>query len=116
MEAIKVDPKLVAYCGLYCGACGRFRKGGCPGCAENTKAGWCKIRSCCAEHAYSSCADCREFALVTECKKFDNFMARIFALIFRSDRPACIARIKEIGVEAYAKEMAEHGLQSIRRR
>jgi hypothetical protein len=42
-------------------------------------------------------------------------MSRVFGLIFRSDRPANIARIKEIGVEAYANEMATRGRQSIRR-
>jgi hypothetical protein len=115
MESIKVDPKLVAYCGLYCGACGRYQKGKCPGCAENAKAGWCKIRTCCMEHQYASCADCQDYSLVTDCKKFDNFMARIFGLIFRSDRPACIVRIREIGTDAYAEEMAAQGLQSIRR-
>ena len=115
MTAIKVDPKLVAYCGLYCGACGRYQKGKCPGCAENQKAGWCKIRSCCMEHEYSTCADCQTHEAVTDCAKFDNFMARLFGLIFRSNRPACITRIKELGTEAYAQEMAEAGLQSIRR-
>ena len=33
-------------------------------------------------------------------------MSRVFGLIFRSNRPANIALIKEIGVEAYANEMA----------
>lgn len=112
---VKADPKLVAYCGLYCGACGRYQKDRCPGCAENTRATWCKVRTCCQDHQYATCADCRQYAVATDCRKFDNFLARLFSLVFRSNRPACIARIAEIGTEAYAREMAEQGLQSIRR-
>jgi hypothetical protein len=115
MEPLKVDPKLVAYCGLYCGACGRYHKGRCPGCAENAKATWCKVRTCCQEHTYGSCADCQQYANAMDCRKFDNFVARVFGFIFRSNRGACIARIKEIGAEAFAQEMAEQRLQSIRR-
>ncbi|GAK37885.1 hypothetical protein [Bacteroides graminisolvens] len=31
------------------------------------------------------------------------------AFVFRSDRGACIRRIREIGVENFAKEMTESG-------
>ena len=115
MSEIKNDPALVAFCGLYCGACGKYKKGACSGCAGNEKATWCKVRSCCLEHEYKSCADCTEFSNAMDCKKLNNFMSKIFGFIFRSDRPACIAKIKEIGVEAYAAEMAEKGMQSIKR-
>jgi hypothetical protein len=109
------NPYLVAFCGLYCGECGQYKRDKCPGCAENVKAGWCKIRTCCQENGYATCAACTQFGDVHDCKKFDNVMARMFALIFRSDRPADIARIKEIGVDAYAAEMAARGRQTIRR-
>ena len=48
MEAkqIVVDKKLIAKCGLYCGACNSYITGKCPGCNENVKATWCKIRNC----------------------------------------------------------------------
>lgn len=109
------DPRLVAFCGLYCGACRQYQRGKCPGCAGNGKAGWCKIRICCQENGHATCAACAQVADVHACRKFDNVMSRVFGLIFRSDRPANIARIKEIGVEAYANEMATHDRQSIRR-
>lgn len=109
------NPRLVAFCGLYCGECGKYKQGKCPGCAENSKAGWCKIRLCCQEHGYSTCAACTQFSDVHNCRKFDNFMARVFGLIFRSDRPADIARIKEVGIEGYANEMAARGRQGFRR-
>ena len=41
--------------------------------------------------------------------------SRVFGLIFHSDRPANIARIKEVGVAAYANEMAAQGRQGFRR-
>lgn len=115
MSAIIADAKLVAYCGLYCGACKAYLKGKCHGCAENEKAGWCKVRKCCIKNNYTSCADCKEFDDFLQCKEFNSFMAKIFAFIFRSNRGACIRRIKEIGVEQFAAEMAEKGMQSIKR-
>lgn len=115
MGKVPVDEMLVAYCGLYCAACGAHTKGRCPGCHDNGKAKWCKVRSCCQENGYATCADCATFADPGECTKFHNFMSRIFGFIFRSDRRACIQRIREIGPAAYAEEMAAKGLQSIRR-
>ena len=61
MRSIVSDHGLVAYCGLYCGACGRYLKDKCPGCHENQKAGWCKVRVCCVDNHYASCADCEQF-------------------------------------------------------
>ena len=40
----RADPKMVAACGLYCGACKKYRMGKCSGCHKNKKASWCKIR------------------------------------------------------------------------
>lgn len=104
----------IAACGLYCGACRKFRQGKCPGCRDNAKANWCKIRQCCTAHHYSSCADCTLIPLEA-CKKFNNPIAKIFALVFRSDRPACIRRIREIGYDRHASEMNLSGRQTIRK-
>jgi hypothetical protein len=115
MGTVPVDETLVAYCGLYCAACGAHAKGRCPGCQGNEKATWCKIRTCCQESGYATCADCVTYADPRECRKFHNLMSRIFGFIFRSDRRACIQRIGEIGPAAYAEEMAAKGLRSLRR-
>lgn len=115
MKDIVTDAALVAYCGLYCAACGRHRRGRCPGCHENTKATWCGIRSCCIENGYKSCADCNDFEDPTQCGKFHNLVSRFFGFIFRSNRPACIKQIRELGIEGHARDMAEQGRQSIRR-
>ena len=112
---IKADKNLIAKCGLYCGACRSYLSGKCAGCKDNVKATWCKIRQCCMENNYLSCADCQKMEL-KECKKFNNFISKIFAVLFRSDRPACIARIKEIGYEDFALEMAKNQTHTIKRK
>lgn len=106
---------LIAACGLYCGTCRAFAKGKCPGCRDNQKAEkWCKLRSCVQGHGYISCAECAEYGSgadkgLKECAKFNNFMGKVFGFIFRSDRFGCIDRIREIGPDAFASEMAVTG-------
>ena len=115
MKEVQSNPDLVAYCGLYCGACRSYLREKCPGCHENEKAGWCKIRVCCIDNQYLSCADCKDYDNPQDCKQFGNFMAKLFSLIFRSNRPACIHQIKELGIQGHADNMAETKRQSIKR-
>ncbi|MDD5308214.1 MAG: DUF3795 domain-containing protein [Deltaproteobacteria bacterium] len=114
-KEIVADVKLVARCGLYCGACGAYLNGRCPGCAGNDKASWCKVRSCCAKRSYASCADCTEFADPRDCARFHNVMSRIIGFVLRSDRRACVLQIREKGLDGHARIMAESRRQSIRR-
>jgi hypothetical protein len=116
MKEIAADPKLVAHCGLYCGACGSYLRDRCPGCAGNVKATWCKVRSCCIQNKFSTCADCKEKPDPKECAKFNNFISKVFGFIFNSDRRACIHRIREAVTEAFAKEMSEQKRQSLPRK
>jgi hypothetical protein len=51
-----------------------------------------------------------------ECKKYNNFISKAFGYIFNSDRSACINRIKEIGYDGFATEMAHCGRQTIKRK
>jgi hypothetical protein len=115
MGTMEADDKLVAYCGLYCGECRRFLRGSCPGCHKNHKAKWCGVRKCCIEAEKSSCAECENFSDPNDCKKFNNFMAKMFGLLFRSDRRACIMQIKENGLTEYAREMASKKQMTIKR-
>lgn len=115
MKSIVSNPSLVAYCGLYCGACKRYLQDKCPGCHDNQKAGWCKVRSCNIEHQYASCAECAEFQDPNACKHFNNFISRIFALVFRSNRAACIRQIRELGLQGHADKMSGLGFQSLKR-
>jgi len=112
---ITADTALIAYCGLYCGACRRYTSGKCPGCHDNVKATWCRLRSCCMENNIASCADCKTVGHA-QCEYFNNFMGKLFGVLFNSDRGKCIERIKEVGYLAYSVEMAEKGAQTIKRR
>ncbi len=116
MKEIIADTKLIAYCGLYCGSCSRYLKESCPGCAENKKATWCTVRSCNMEHGYASCADCKEYTNAMECKKFNNLISKLFGVVFKSDRNACIEMIKTNGYQNFSIYMSENKLQSIKRK
>jgi hypothetical protein len=113
MREILAEKNQVAFCGLYCGACKKFLSEKCPGCAKNEKASWCKVRACCLENSHASCAECVTFADPMDCKKFNNFISRAAGFVLRSDRAACIARIKAIGLDAFAAEMAEQKIMTI---
>ena len=115
MKEIVADPTLVAYCGLYCGACPRYLRGPCPGCRENEKATWCKVRSCCIEHEISSCGECRDYEDPKECGKFNNLISRVFGFVFRSDRRACVLQIRDLGLDGHAQAMADLRRPSIKR-
>ena len=71
----------MAYCGLYCGAGRACRRDRCPGCHEKTNAGWCKVRACCLENGYATCADCR-IGPTARLQKFTDFISKLFGLIF----------------------------------
>jgi len=109
------DVKTIAACGLYCGACGARLKGKCEGCATAPLFASCKVRACCKESGISTCAECEAHPDPASCGKFNNFISKIFGFVFRSDRAACVRRIREAGAEAYAKEMAASGRHTIRR-
>jgi hypothetical protein len=114
MKEIVSDTHLVAHCGLYCGACSAYLKDRCPGCHDNERASWCKVRSCCIEHEFATCADCSEFPDPKDCKKFHNFMSKLFGLIFRSNRSTCIEQVRRLGLQGHADNMAAHKRQAIR--
>ena len=111
---IKVNASNIAACGLYCGACRKFLKGVCPGCHKNEKAGWCKIRQCCQSKNFATCAECEMD--VKACKTHSNFIGKVFAILFNSDRAACIHYIKKNGAEAFAQEMTQRKMQTMKRK
>ena len=113
MRELVADRNLVAFCGLYCGACGAYLHQRCPGCREKTNASWCKVRGCCMDKGHLTCADCAEPCAPSECRKFNNVISKVFGLIFRSDRAACIALIRGVGLDAFADEMALRRVQSL---
>lgn len=114
MKNIEANNELIAACGLYCGACRKYLLDKCPGCHDNEKATWCKIRSCVKRKGYHSCAECCKD--VSGCKIYSNLIGKIFAFLFRSDRPACIRYIREHGEQAFAEEMTKRRCQTIKRK
>jgi len=116
MREIVADSNLVAYCGLYCGSCRSYLKGRCPGCHENARATWCGVRRCCQERGYASCADCRDHADPNGCRQFNNVISKVMSLVFNSNRPACVLKIREVGLADYAALMARRRRQSLPRR
>ncbi len=110
------NSNLVSACGLYCGACYKYKKGKCPGCTENNNASWCKIRQCTKIQGYATCADCDEFEDVHKCKKFNTLFAKFFYYFFKSDRRASLQRITEVGISSYGAEMAKTNKQVIQKK
>ena len=102
----ETSAELVAYCGLFCGACGSFRRGRCVGCLEGGGFASCKVRSCVVDKGYRTCADCDEYL---DCKLLSNFIAKIFALVLRSNRIGNLTGIKRDGIEKWAAEAAALG-------
>jgi len=107
--------RLVSFCGLYCGECKKFINKKCRGCEQNAKATWCKVRKCCIDNGYKTCADCAQLDDIKDCKMLNNFISKVFSLVFKTDRVASLKYIKEIGLEGYAKEMAEKKQVSIKK-
>ena len=108
-----VDGSLIAACGLFCGNCGKYLKEKCPGCAANTKATWCKIRSCCIKKNIANCSACQEFVNPAECAKYNNFISRVIEFFFSSDRSLNIDYIRQNGEEKFVAIMKEDKRMSL---
>jgi len=101
-KQIDKDEKLIAYCGLYCGACPTYIKGKCEGCrGDSSKCAvlykQCKVRPCCADNGFFTCADCTIYASTKECKKYNPLLLKIASWVESSDRSKAIEMIKAKG-------------------
>jgi hypothetical protein len=106
------DENLIAYCGLYCGACPSFITGKCDGCRSISaksaivyKA--CQVKPCCVENDFFTCADCTIFASTKECKKYNPLLLKIASWVESSDRSKAIEMIKTKGRAEFAAFMKE---------
>jgi hypothetical protein len=70
----------VGCCGAYCGTCNVIRDGLCKGCKSGYTDGTrdisrakCKMKVCCLENQFCSCADCSEYS---SCDIIQNFYAK----------------------------------------
>jgi hypothetical protein len=54
------------------------------------------------------------FGDVMECAKFNNFFSKMFKVLFKSDRNACIQTIKTKGYDEFAKDMAANKTMTLK--
>ena len=96
------DEMILAYCGLVCNDCGAFKKQKCEGChSERPLNKGCKVKPCAVDKGIITCADCDEFEDLAKCKKLNNFISKIFKLIFKTDRLGNLQRIRQNGLEQF---------------
>ena len=102
MKETANNSQLIAACGLYCGACKKFLNEQCAGCqpSEEDNPGLGQPLS-------------KGFQ---RCKIRNNFVGKIFAFLFNSDRTACIHYIHEHGEEAFAEKMAKEKQMTMKRK
>jgi hypothetical protein len=116
------DLGLLAYCGLYCGACSfrvAFLEGerrhllpmpakydkykdapleDCPGCRADDQGSECKIRNCAGERNLAHCGDCPDFP----CKRITDFSSD--GTPHHSEAIPNLRAIREMGVDAWLAE------------
>ena len=96
------NEQLICYCGLYCKYCPAFTTGKCDGCRVNSAKTAvyykkCKVKPCCVENGFFTCADCTIYASTKECKKYNPLLLKIQSWIGSVNRSKCIEMIKEKG-------------------
>lgn len=97
---------ILAHCGLVCSNCGMYRKGRCQGChSDKPMYRGCKVKKCCLDRQLGTCAECDEFVNLRDCRKLHNWVSRIFAFIFRTNRIGNLYRIREVGVDEFRQEV-----------
>ncbi len=81
MKETLTEATLLAYCGVYCGAYERYIDDDCKGCRQTDNTTWCKVKACCIEHNYSTCADCTITDNIASCSKLiETYLANVHCL------------------------------------
>jgi len=62
-----------------------------------------------------SCADCTTVELIA-CKKYNTFISKVIGVVLNSNRSACIDRLKLVGYDGFAREMAATRRQTLPRK
>lgn len=98
----------LAYCGLVCSQCGAFIRGRCRGChSPKPMHSRCLVKRCAVERKIASCAECNEFADLHDCRKLNNFVSKLFGLVFRSDRIGNLERIRRGGLVEFQRSCVD---------
>ena len=110
-EALSNPPKdaHISACGLFCTNCRAFKKEKCPGCQIKARFSSCGVRKCCVEKDITTCAECDGCADYNDCKKVNNFIAKVFKFLFKSDRPAALTMIRDRGRAAFIADRQTRG-------
>ena len=97
-EQMTDNEQFIGYCGIYCKKCPSFTSGKCNGCrVDSAKYKKCKVKPCCVENEFFTCADCTIYASTKECKKYNPLLLKIASRIESSDRSKAIEMIKAKG-------------------
>lgn len=97
----KRSDSLFSLCGLNCGLCPMYIRGGCGGCFTDSPCyPTCPIAPCSVKHGnVEYCYQCEEYP----CKRYDGIDLRD-SLISHRNQKKDLAKAKKIGIEAYLEE------------
>ena len=106
------NEQLIAYCGLYCKKCPTFRASKCEGCRTNTEKSavlykQCKVKPCCIENKFFTCANCTIYVSTKDCKKYNPLLLKILSWIGSTNRSKDIKMIKEKGLAEFLAYMED---------
>ncbi len=103
MDQKNLGLEWIGCCGAYCGTCLVMRAGTCRGCKTGYGTGGrdparirCRIKRCCMERQFTSCADCPDF---DACGTIQNFHGKT-GYKYKKYREA-IRYIREHGYERF---------------
>ncbi len=97
----------IAPCGLFCSNCRKFEQGRCAGCQVEAPFAGCPVRKCVVAKGLITCAECPDFPSgrdFRECPKLNNFLSKLMAVVFRSDRPGALAMLRDQGRDVYLQD------------
>jgi len=119
MKETITETNLISYCGFYCAACPKYAKKQCLGCkGDNSRCATgykpCKVRPCCLENGYSSCAECEKYDSVKECQIYNPVLIRFGQFITRTRRRKGIEMIKEKGKAEFVNFMSDKNWVTIK--
>lgn len=103
--------KLLSFCGLYCANCSGYAgrmplMGKCADCLDGGGLPNCKIRDCCSARGYRTCAECDT---LDDCKVLRSLAHKVSRIIFGSDKLGNLAKIRDVGVEAFVQDRIRSG-------
>jgi hypothetical protein len=110
---------LISHCGFYCGACPNYTSGKCEGCRGNSPkcavgVKKCKVKQCCVENDFFTCADCTKCASTKECKKYNPLSIAFGEWISSTSRRKGIEMIRKEGRAHFLAFMADKNWVTIK--